>query len=164
MFTRRSFLRIGAASAALLAGLGIASQYVGRDAADDRRRVLRATIPVVLDGVLPTTGPERAQAVEQTLREVETTIDALAPATRDELHALFVALAAAPSRRLLAGLAMPWEEAHADAVAATLQRWRTHRLSLLQGAYHALHDLILGTAYADEARWAAIGYPGPPAL
>ena len=75
-----------------------------------------------------------------------------------------LALAAAPSRLLLAGLSVPWNEAGPDAVAATLQRWRMHRLSLLQLAYHALHDLILGTAYADEARWAAIGYPGPPAL
>ncbi len=164
MVTRRSFLKIGVASAALLAGFGIAAQYVGRHAADDRRRVLRATIPVVLDGALPAAGPQRTQAIEQSLHEVETTIDALAPATQEELRALFVALAAAPSRRLLAGLATPWERADADAVATALQGWRTHRLSLLQAAYHALHDLILGTAYADEARWAAIGYPGPPAL
>lgn len=164
MVTRRGFLQLGIGSATLLAGFGVASQYIGRHDADDRRQVLRATIPVVLDGVLPAAGEERAQAVETTLHEVETAIEGLAPAMQDELRALFLALAAAPSRLLLAGLSVPWNEAGPDAVAATLQRWRTHRLSLLQLAYHALHDLILGTAYADEARWAAIGYPGPPAL
>lgn len=164
MVTRRSFLQLGIGSAALLAGFGLAWQYVGRHRTDDRRQVLRATIPVILDGVLPAADPERAQAVETILCEVETAIEGLSPAAQDELRALFLALAAAPSRLLLAGLAVPWNDADADAVNATLQRWRTHRLSLLQLAYHALHDLILGTAYADEARWAAIGYPGPPAL
>lgn len=164
MVTRRHFLTLGIGSAALLAGFGIASQYVGRHGVDDRREVLRATIPVVLDGVLPASGPERTQAVKNTLWEVETAIDGLAPAAQDELRALFLALAAAPSRMLLAGLATTWEEADPASIAAALQGWRTHRLSLLQAAYHALHDLILGTAYADESRWAAIGYPGPPAL
>ena len=65
MVTRRSFLQLGIGSAALLAGFGIASQYVGRHGADDRRQVLRATIPVVLDGMLPAAEPERVQAVEQ---------------------------------------------------------------------------------------------------
>lgn len=164
MVTRRGFLKLGAGSAALLAGFGIASQFVGRHAADDRREVLRATIPVVLDGALPASSPAREQAIETTLAGVETTIAGLAPASQDELRALFLALAAAPSRLLLAGLARPWAEADAGEIASVLQGWRTHRLTLLQSAYHALHDLIVGTAYADEAPWAAIGYPGPPEL
>jgi len=164
MVTRRSFLKLGVGSAVLLAGFGIASQFVGRHATDDRRAVLRAAIPAVLDGVLPADAAQRAAAIETTLCDVEMAIDGLAPAAQDELRALFLALAAAPSRLLLAGLATPWHEADPDAVAAVLQAWRTHRLTLLQAAYHALHDLILGTAYADESRWAAIGYPGPPAL
>lgn len=164
MVTRRAFLTLGAGSAALLAGFGIASQFVGRHAVDDRREVLRATIPVVLDGALPASSPAREHAIETMLVGVETTIAGLPPASQDELRALFLALAAAPSRLLLAGLARPWVEADAGEVASVLQGWRTHRLTLLRSAYHALHDLIVGTAYADEAQWAAIGYPGPPAL
>lgn len=164
MLTRRSFLKLGAGSAALLAGFGIASQFVGRHAVDDRREVLRATIPAMLDGALPAEPGQRARVVEATLREVETAIEGLAPAAQDELQSLFMVLAAAPSRLLLAGLATSWREADTATVAARLQDWRTHRLTLLRSAYQALHDLILGTAYADESRWAAIGYPGPPAL
>ena len=26
----------------------------------------------------------------------------------------------------------------------------------------ALHDLVLGTRYADESAWGLLGYPGPP--
>lgn len=164
MVSRRNFLKLGIGSAALLAGLGIASQFAGRNPDDDRSEVLRATIPVVLEGALPDDPPARARAIEEALAGVEVTIAGLVPATQRALQTLFFVLAAAPSRRLLAGLAKPWHEADTEEIAAVLQNWRTHRLTLLQGAYHALHDLILGTAYADESRWAAIGYPGPPAL
>lgn len=164
MVTRRDFLKLGAGSAALLAVFGVASRFVGRHPADDRREVLRAVIPAMLDGALPSAAAERAHAVEAALAGVEATIAGLPPATQDELGTLFLALAAAPSRLLLAGLAGPWSGADAGEVATVLQGWRTHRLTLLQSAYHAFHDLILGSAYADEARWAGIGYPGPPRL
>lgn len=36
------------------------------------------------------------------------------------------------------------------------------RFDLLKSGYAALHDLILGTWYAQPESWAAIGYPGPP--
>jgi hypothetical protein len=32
---------------------------------------------------------------------------------------------------------------------------------MLQTAYHALHDLVLGAWYADPSSWTAVGYPGP---
>ncbi|MCD6674971.1 MAG: hypothetical protein LT106_19245 [Burkholderiaceae bacterium] len=162
MATRRDFLKLGAGSALLLGAFGIASRYVGRNGLDDRREVLLAMIPAVLDGALPSAPEPRAHAISAALAGVETTIAGLTPATQDELASLFLALAAAPSRLLLAGLAKPWREAGVDEVATVLQGWRTHRLTLLQGAYQALHKLILGAAYADEARWADIGYPGPP--
>jgi hypothetical protein len=46
-------------------------------------------------------------------------------------------------------------------VADFLQSWRKHRLAMPQTAYLALHDLVLGSWYADPSSWAAIGYPGP---
>jgi len=162
MLTRRDFLKLGAGSAALLAAFGIASRFVGRHAIDDRREVLRAVIPAVLDGALPSAPAQRAHGIETSLADAEATIAGLPPATQAELDTLFLALAAGPSRLLLAGLARPWAETDDDEIAAVLQRWRTHRITLLQSAYHAFHDLILGAAYASEARWAEIGYPGPP--
>ncbi len=162
MATRRDFLKLGVGSAVLLGAFGVASRFVGRHAVDDRREVLRGVIPAVLDGALPSAPEQRAHAISAALADVEATIAGLPPATQDELAKLFLALAAAPSRLLLAGLAKPWTEASAEEVAEVLQGWRTHRLTLLQSAYHAFHDLILGAAYADETRWADIGYPGPP--
>ena len=46
-------------------------------------------------------------------------------------------------------------------MSAFLQEWRFHRIDMLQTAYHALHDLIIGSWYADPVTWQAIGYPGP---
>ena len=69
--------------------------------------------------------------------------------------------ALAPARRLLAGVSGGWSGADAAQVSAFLQDWRFHRFDMLQSAYHALHDLIIGAWYADPSTWAAIGYPGP---
>jgi hypothetical protein len=54
-----------------------------------------------------------------------------------------------------------WSQATQEDVAAFLSHWRVHRLALLQSAYHALHDLVIGGWYADESTWESIGYPGP---
>ena len=57
-----------------------------------------------------------------------------------------------------------WPDAPTAEVAAFLEAWRRHRATLLRSGYAALHDLVLGTWYADRDAWAAIGYPGPPSL
>ena len=47
--------------------------------------------------------------------------------------------------------------ASVEQVAVFLHDWRFHRLGMLQSAYHALHDLIIGSWYADPSSWAASG-------
>lgn len=164
MTSRRGFLKLGLVGGALLGVAGTASWFVGRDPVEDRREVLGATIAAMLDGALPAQLAARETAIEATLSEVEVAIAGLPPASQAELAQLFTLAAAAPSRFVLTGLTRSWSDASPAEVAEVLQRWRTHRLALLQSAYHGLHDLILGTWYAAEAHWEAIGYPGPPRL
>ncbi len=164
MVQRRTFLKAGLASGALLVAGGAASWLIGRDARADRREVLGAMIPAVLDGSLPAAAAQRIDAVAQALSGVETAIAALSPAAQDELAQLFALLAIPPTRLALAGLARPWRDATPGEVASVLQAWRTHRLELLRSAYQALHDLVAGSWYADAAQWPAIGYGGPPRL
>jgi hypothetical protein len=78
-----------------------------------------------------------------------------------EVQDLFGLLALAPARRALTGVSSGWANATDAQVTGFLQEWRFHSLDMLQTAYHALHDLIIGSWYADPASWAAIGYPGP---
>lgn len=160
---RRSFLKVGLLGGAVLAAAGGAALWLkpaARDAAtsEEARAVLRAVIPALLAGALPASGaaPARAAALERTLAAIA----GLPPPTRLELGELFALLASRPGR-WLAGVD-DWETADVEQAARFLQRWRTHRFELLQAGYHALHDLVLGSWYAHESTWSAIGYPGPP--
>lgn len=163
--TRRSFLRAGLAGTLALATAGGMYRLTRSPAAlhafvldDDGRAVLRALIPVLLDGALDPRGEQLGAALERTIA----TIRQLPLRTQKEVQDVFALLALGPARRLLAGVPVQWTAAQPDDVAAFLQRWRTHRLGLLQTAYHALHDLVLGAWYSDPTSWQAVGYPGPP--
>jgi hypothetical protein len=100
--------------------------------------------------------------LSETVAGIEQAVAGLAPNTRKEVDELFSLLTIAPVRRLLAGVSAPWAEAPPTEIAAFLERWRFSRFVLLQSAYAALHDLVLGAWYARPDTWEAIGYPGPP--
>jgi hypothetical protein len=161
MTTRRSFLKAGLVGGGLLAAGGLAAVALGRDATRDRETVLRALVPVLLDGALPDTPEEREAAVARCVQGVGTAVAGLAPAAQAEAAQLFALLAMPPTRWALAGVGSGWADASAHEVAAFLNRWRTHRLALLQSGYHGLHDLVLGAWYGDERSWREIGYGGP---
>ncbi|HJV85672.1 MAG TPA: hypothetical protein VJ698_09350 [Noviherbaspirillum sp.] len=162
--TRRSFLKAGLVGALALAAAGGIYRATRRPAAPERfvlddaaKAVLGAVIPVVLkDAIDPT--PAMVQAATA---RVDVAISGLPFATQKEIQDLFGLLTLGPARRFLAGIPDDWPKARQEDIAAFLQNWRLSRFGLLQSAYQALHDLILGAWYGDESTWAAIGYPGP---
>ncbi len=156
---RRTLLKVGVVGGALLAIGGGAATLLGRDAMADRNSVLQALIPAVLEGV-----PDFAKHSQQALASVNTAIGGLPLATQAELNQLFSLLAAPPTRYLLTGLSNPWSEVTPAQAAEVLQGWRFHRLDLLQSAYHAMHDLIIGGWYGDETHWRAMKYTPPQAF
>lgn len=160
---RRTLLKVGLGGAALLAAGGVAI-LAGRDAVRDRAAVLGAVVPALLDGALPTEPAARAAAIRRCIDATVVAIEGLAPASQAELGQLFALLGSAPGRRLLAGVRDDWPEASTAEVAAFLEGWRRHSATLMRSGYAALHDLVLGSWYADAAAWPAIGYDGPPAL
>lgn len=162
LVSRRGFLKAGLAGTLLLAGAGGAYRLLAPDSQparfalhDKGRQALAAIIPVVLDGALV---PDQVEAAVQ---RVEQAVAQLPLHTQKEVQDLFALLTLAPARRIVVGLANDWPQAAPEEVAAFLQSWRLSRFALLQSAYHALHDLIAGSWYADESTWAEIGYPGP---
>jgi len=162
---RRAFLRLSLLGVAVLGASAVALRISGRntpaEARADTTLVLRAVIPAVLAGVLPL-DPGASQAAQgRSLEHTLAAIDGLPPATRAELDQLFGLLASHPGR-WLAGL--DWADASADQVASFLQRWRTSSFDLFVAGYQAMHDLVLGSWYADPSSWDAIGYPGPTKL
>jgi hypothetical protein len=165
--TRRSFLKAGLLSAALLAVGG--GWYRVTHPAPPRgfvldgeaRAALGAIVPAILAGALPAAPAERARAIAATTDRVHQAILGLPLYSQQEVQDLFGLLALAPARRLLAGVPTGWATAKEADVAAFLQDWRTHRVALLRTAYAALHDLVLGAWYSDPAHWETIGFPGP---
>jgi hypothetical protein len=164
--SRRTFLKAGALGALLLATGGgiyrathppVPQRFVLDGEARD---ALHAVIPAILAGVLPD-GQPRESAIAATTERVHQAILGLPLATQKEVQDLFGLLALAPARRVLTGVSGGWANASARQVASFLQDWRLHRLGLLRSAYQAMHDLVLGSWYADPSSWAAIGYPGP---
>lgn len=161
---RRTLIKTGLAGAALLAAAGGASSWWRQDPVKQQATVLHALIPALLEGALPQSGAARSAAITETAQTVQQAIVRLAPSAQQELAQLFALLASTPGRRLLAGVPVPWEDTSVAQVNAFLQSWRTHRSGLMRSGYGALHDLVLGSWYAEPAHWAAIGYPGPRSL
>jgi hypothetical protein len=171
---RRTFLKTGIAGGALLAlaaafheplaRRGKQVLVAGYPLAASERTVVAAVVPVILRGVLPAGGPERAAALSRSVDSVAVAVGSLSASAQREMSELFALLMFPPARIALAGVMQPWEQAAEADVESFLVGWRYSRLGLLQSAYQALHDLVLGAWYAEPLSWPAIGYPGPPPL
>ena len=162
--SRRTFLKAGLAGTIILATAGgVYRATAGRAAPGgfildaEGRMALGTIVRAVLQGALPA----NAKAVDMAIARTQETIAGLPLTVQKEIQDLFGLLVFAPTRRFLAGVPTRWADATQEDVTAFLQSWRTHRFAMLQSAYQALHDLILGGWYADESTWESIGYPGP---
>lgn len=166
--SRRTFLKVGAAGAVVLAfAAAVKANPLYRSAAADEplavldagdREVLAAIVPAMLAG---TAGADQVDAV---VASVDRALAGLPPHLQSEVKQLFALLGFAPARWWLVGIRAPWREATTADVAAFLERWRRSRMALKQQAYHALHELVMASWYARPDAWTAIGYPGPPRL
>ena len=165
--TRRTFLKAGLLAAAVLAAGGGWYRHThpapprGFVLDGEARAALDAIVAAILSGALPDAPADPARAIAATTARVHQTILGLPLSAQQEVQDLFGLLAIGPARRLLTGIPDGWAAAQEADIAAFLQDWRVHRLSLLRTAYAALHDLVLGAWYSEPAHWDAIGYPGP---
>jgi hypothetical protein len=168
---RRHFLKAGLVGGAVLAAGG--AWVVWRDLRDadgsspprDRiAEILSAIAPVLLAGAWPSDPAQRGSALAIVSAGVREVIAAFSPAVRGEVNDLFRLLDIGIARRLLTGVSTSWPDADPAGVNEFLERWRWSRIALLQSGYFALHDLVLGAWYANEAAWAVLDYPGPPSV
>jgi hypothetical protein len=162
--SRRSFLKISLMAAAAFAAAGTAYYGLrpttgpGKYTLDDPAKlVLGAIIPIFLQGAQIS----GVSLVSLSMTRIQGAISSLTLQSQQDVADLFKLLAAAPARRWLAGVDDDWQQAKPEQVKLFVQAWRGHRSPTLQTAYLALHDLVLGSWYADESTWAGIGYPGP---
>lgn len=170
MWTRRRVIFVGVAGV-LAAGAAVVLPRLksagpapaGAELVASHTDMLRAVALALLGPALPTAGSERDAQVGAVLKACGALIDNLPASTRREIGDLFGLLALKPARALL-GYGGDWPGADSNVVNAFLAGLRDSSISLKQQAYFALHDMVLGSFYAEPTTWAATGYPGPPKL
>ncbi len=163
---RRSWLKLGLASAAVLALGGGALALIEPGLRDARlapagRLIFTHVGRAMLDGSLPTGSAERDTALQGLLTRVDALVSGLPPHAQADLSQLLSLLASSAGRRAVAGLAPSWEAASIEEIQAALQSMRTASLSLRQQAYHALHDIASSAYFSEVSTWPVLGYPGP---
>ncbi len=132
----------------------ISTQFLSQD----DQLVLSVLIPVFCNGM------PNSIDINKTIINIDEAISRLPYNTQDELNELFLLLGSAIGRTVLAGVWLNWQKAGKTEVNEFLVSWRSHSLSLLQQAYVGLHQLIIGSVYAEREHWSSIGYPGNPQL
>lgn len=163
---RRTLLKLGMASAAVLALAGGAAALLQPglergSLSSAGRGVFAAVAQAVLDKSLPAEPSARQMALNGLLHRIDVLAQSLPPHAQSELSQLLSLLASAPGRRTLAGLAQPWAEATVADIQQVLQNMRLSSLALRQQAYAALHDITAGAYFSDPSSWSLLGYPGP---
>ena len=166
---RRTWLKLGVVSAAVLALLGGTAALIqpglergtltatGRD-------VFTAVSQAVLDKTLPDEAVARQAALVALLGRIDVLISALPPHAQTEVSQLLSILGSSAGRLGLAGVGKPWLEASTTEVQAALQNMRLSSLAVRQQAYAALHDITAGAYFSDSSTWGLLGYPGPLAV
>ena len=170
MWSRRKVVFVGvagaiAAGAALvlprLSSSGAAPSGVAL--ASEHADMLHVVTRALLGSALPADVEARNRELTRVTTAAGALITNLPPSTRIEIADLFALLALKAARALL-GYSGDWVAADIPAVMTFLAGLRDSSIGLKQQAYFALHDLLLGSFYAEPSTWAATGYPGPPQL
>ena len=167
---RRQFIQAGIAGAALLAF----ARWIDRPLAaapspyrflDARAaRSVGALVPVVLAGALPVEEAARRAAIADVVVAFDRAVAGLAIPVQQEIGELFSFLHTPPLRVAVAGLWSPLEESTPQQLGEFLLRWRDSPFDLQRASYRALTQLMQAAWYGNNLSWAAIGYPGPPAV
>lgn len=170
MWSRRRFIFVGAAGVLAAGAVWVVPRAMKSGVAPkggalvlEHGDMLRVVAAAVLGPALPIAATERTAAIERVLTAIGALIENFPVSTRREVADLFSLLALKPARALL-GYSGDWRDGDVSAVASFLAGLRDSSIALKQQAYFALHDMVLGSYYAEPLTWASTGYPGPPKL
>jgi hypothetical protein len=170
MGSRRRFIFVGVAGA-IAAGAAFVLPRMGQSGAAPKgsalvamhNDLLRTVAAAVLGAALPANTALADAELSRVIAAAGALIDNFPPATRREVGDLFGLLALKPARMIL-GFSGDWQVSDVPAVAQWLLALRDSSIGLKQQTYFALHDMVLGSFYAEPKTWLATGYPGPPKL
>lgn len=170
--SRRSFLKLGAVSAASLCMLSLSASLTGcsSDPASSGFLVLRRDDIVCLSAILPilyrgaVAAEQMNSNLQGTLRAIDNSLASFSPEMRKLTLQLFDVLNNPLTRGPLTGVWGAWPKASAAAIQQFLTRWENSRLDLLKMGHNALLQLAMLAHYGQPSAWQHCGYPGPPLL
>lgn len=163
---RRTFLKLGIASAVVLAVAGGAVALVKPGLVDGKitpstRLILSQTAQAMLAGALPVDAAERQRILDGMMERTDVFIAGLPLHVQAELSQLFALLATAAGRRGIVGLSASWESATVAEMTQALVAMRGSGTDLRIQAYQGLHDMVCVPYFAGQESWTLLGYPGP---
>lgn len=170
MLTRRQFIKVGFAGAAVLATARWLDSSEAAPATNFRFLDVAGVVTagafanIVLGEALPEEPEARAHAIREVVEAFDRAVSGLSPAVQKEVDQLFSILRFGPTRIAFTGLWAPVEEAPVEDVVAFLTRWRNSTFQIQRAGYQALSQLMQASWYGNSASWASIGYSGPPQL
>lgn len=181
---RRGFLRLGLASATLLAGASLTANLSGCSPSDtssdtptaneaasgyryrflttDDLTLFRALLPAILGPALPAEQAVQHTAIEGSIQNIDAGIVHFSHANQQQLRQLFDLLNGSFTRLTLARMWPDWDEASTDDVSRFLARWRDSSIGLFNNGYIALIKLTNVAFYGNPDHWDTSHYPGPP--
>ena len=168
---RRDFLRTGFWGALTLSTVSFSAALTGCASAPPAAGlrvlragdlvVLRALMPVVLDGALPA-DESRAVVVNESIQLLDSLLAASSRAGQQQVNQLFDLLTFPPTRYTVVGLDKDWAEASPADISAFLASWSQSRFGLLRVGYTALTQMIAMNWYMQPRAWSTINNYIPP--
>ncbi len=162
---RRSFLLGGfAATASIAIGTDwYINAFESRDAVTEQKHQLlfQALLPVLLDGALPTDATKRQQQINQTLSNIDATLQVLPEHSRQKLYQLLDILEMKFGLLLLTSNMTSLLKRNPNELVELLTYWREHYLSMMNEAYLGLRELVMSSYYASSEHWDILNYQKP---
>lgn len=168
--SRRQFLRVGFLGALALSTVSATAVLSGCSSPPSAKgfhlfresdlKVLRALVPVVLAGALPTGDGEKA-AIEEAIHSLDDFIFVTSRASHKQIGQLFDLLSMPATRYAIVGLSNDWDKSSAAEISAFLGRWQTSRFQMLRAGYIGLTQMINMGWYLQPRSWTAINYIPP---
>ncbi len=166
--SRRRFIQVGIAGAALLAvgGVGLSLQGTVLRAPARPLRALDArsfsVLAALADRVCPGGDGLPGASEVQVAERLDDLLFAAAPAMAEEVSQALALLENALAGAIFDQRFTPFTAASPAAQDRVLERWRTSRLSVRRAAFKALVGLCNLTYWGAPETWPSLGYPGPP--
>ncbi|MBD9441550.1 twin-arginine translocation pathway signal protein [Pseudomonas sp. PDM04] len=170
--SRRGLLQLSVGATAFLATAGLGASLSGCSSGLSANGFailrsadllfLRALIPVMLEGGVA--AEQMPQALEGTLKTLDTGLAHLSPEMLKLTRQLFDVLAMAVTRGPLTGIWGSWENASPEQMRHFLRRWENSSLTLLRMGHSSLQQMVMMAWYSRRESWAHCGYPGPPVV